>query len=286
MAPSILNISPPDEMEGLSRGVAVQFDAYDPVVGIDISKTEFSVGGVIVWQGDAPQPGYSGSRTAISDGWRYKINKTSGWEAGTYYGVEIHIEDTLGGVAEESSWFITAYQPVAGRIWLRTITRRVIRVTFNRDVIVEDALDATKYTIALFNSTGQEVELLGIQGNDPDGNGETQYIDLRLTRPTLGADYKITIANIRTADGKVIESVEGYIRGRLTKTDSILDKLSKVYNVDLDDSVLAHVLAGVGISDDIIGAGENDYDAVAVAESGVTSSTFGTATFGTNTFGG
>jgi len=286
MAPSILNISPIAGTEDLSRGASVQFDAYDPIVGIDVSKTEISVGGVVVWQADAPQPGYSGTRTAISDGWRYKINKTSGWEAGTYYGIEIHIEDTGSDPAEASSWFVTAYESVSGRIWLRTITRRLIRVTFNRDVIVEDALNQTKYTVSLFSSSGQEIEILGVRGTDPDGDGETRYVDLVLSRPTLGSDYKIVVVNIRTADGKIIEAAEGYIRGRLTKTDSILDKLSKVYDVDLDNSVLAHVLAGVGISDDIIGAGENDYDAVALADSGLTSSTFGTATFGTNTFGG
>lgn len=174
---------------------------------------------------------------------------------------------------------------VTGTIQLRPVSRRLIRVTFSRNIVVEDALNATKYSVELFSSSGSPVNVLGVQGNDPDGNGKTSYVDVYLTNPSLGAVYKLTVADVRTSDNKILSSTEGYLRGRRTKVDSILEKLSRVYSTDLENSVLAHVCAGLGISDDIIGAGQNDFDVIAQITSSA-GSTYETATYGTSTFGG
>lgn len=177
------------------------------------------------------------------------------------------------------------YETVAGKVWFRTITQRLIRATFNRSIVVDDLLDISKYSIELISAQGNIVSVLDVKGADPDGNGETLYADLFISKPTIDSVYKITISNLRTGDAKLIESVYGYVKSRLTKVDSILSKLPKMYNTDLNASTLTQLIIGFGSSDDLIGGGE-DYDAINLESTVTASSTYGTATFGTSTFGG
>jgi hypothetical protein len=106
-APIISNKVPAPGATDVPLTDPVSFDVTDVGSGVNAAATTISLAGTPAWAADAPLPGFTGSRSAIPNGYHYSINRISGWLPGEAVAVAVHAEDTVGN-AVNASWSFTA----------------------------------------------------------------------------------------------------------------------------------------------------------------------------------
>lgn len=177
---------------------------------------------------------------------------------------------------------------VESKITISTLTYSVIKISFSVVPITgEELTNLDNYAIAAVTSGASTVAPVSVFGYDTT-EGTTDFVYLKITRPTLESIYRIDIANLTDSSENELINVRGLFKGKSSKSDSMYNAFSKTYNTKTD-STLGQLIMAIGIEDDKIGGVENEAPIPTDAEAGILSdstSTFGTATFGTNTFGG
>lgn len=92
VAPALENCNPFDGAGGISRFHPVIFDLIDAGAGVDTAATTVTIGDVLAWSGDAPRPGFTGSRTTVLNGYHYSITKSGALPLGSI-AVAVHARD-------------------------------------------------------------------------------------------------------------------------------------------------------------------------------------------------
>jgi len=172
----------------------------------------------------------------------------------------------------------------SARPTIKTLTYRLLRVSFSQTVVIDSNFNnLDNYEITALTEGADEVTVQGLQGFS-SSNETTNFVDIRISKATKGAIYKLVISNLLNTENYLLISMEGYFMGRDTKMDSVHEALSSAYKIDTE-STLGHVLLALSIIDEEIGGKEN-YDALPPDITAVGPSTYGESTYGVSTFGG
>jgi hypothetical protein len=102
-SPPVVTIVSPPVGSTIARSATITFDITDDSGGVfAVARVEIRTGGstapwYVVWKNGAFCAGFSGTRTAITNGFRYAITCDAGWLPG---GVELEpvFADAFGGV--------------------------------------------------------------------------------------------------------------------------------------------------------------------------------------------
>ena len=81
-------------------------EVVDADGNLDASTVKITLTGVVVWESDAQQNGYTVTKTAITNGFSYEINPPSDLEARTHT-VEVYAQDLIPETLD-TSWTFTA----------------------------------------------------------------------------------------------------------------------------------------------------------------------------------
>lgn len=174
----------------------------------------------------------------------------------------------------------------SGIIEVKTLARKLIQITFEENVVIDDQfLALSNYAITTSTAGANVVSAMAIRGyntNYTDETHSTTFVNLELSLTTLSALYEINISNIKTVDNLTLIGLRGFFTGRNTKFDSAM-KFFPQYIGSKFNGVLPNILLALSGADEGIGGGE---DFVALPRLVTSASTFGTATSGTDTLGG
>lgn len=174
----------------------------------------------------------------------------------------------------------------SGIIEVKTLARKLIQVTFEEDIVIDDQfLALTNYAITTSNASANDVAVVAIRGyntNYSSENHTTSFVNLEISLTTLSALYELNISNLKTANNLTLTGLRGFFTGRNTKFDSVMNFFPQFTDSDFN-GIIPNILLAVSGTGEQIGGGEDFGPLPRVVSS---ASTFGTATFGTDTLGG
>lgn len=133
------------------------------------------------------------------------------------------------------------------------ISSLFIRLTFSVAVSVTEALStASSYLITPVTPGALPVTVKYVTGIDSD-TSLVDFVDLRITRPTIGAEYQITITNaLFNGNGDQFSNQPGFFIAKLTKVDSVLGNIPQLYDRSVGSSI-SGLFEAIAISDEEIG---------------------------------
>jgi len=142
------------------------------------------------------------------------------------------------------------------------ITPTLIRVTFNREVLVNSQYyNISNYSIRLFNTSITDANvrkiLMPFQQNS-DQVALTSAISTVVTDPlTIGSRYTFMVSNVTDRSGLAIVPSFTHRYSRRTKTASAIRSLPSNYDLR-SESTTFNILAAISRSDDQIGGTEEE----------------------------
>lgn len=72
--PVLQNLNPANAATGVARNVNIVLELIDVGTGVDVNSVILTVEGVVAWQNDTQQAGYTVTKTPITNGFEYSIN--------------------------------------------------------------------------------------------------------------------------------------------------------------------------------------------------------------------
>jgi phage baseplate assembly protein W len=105
--PVVSNQSPASGETGVEQQPTVLFDLTDAGgAGLDVNATLVWINGVPAWQSDSPLPPWSGSKLAITDGFRYSLPSPGIFLGLSEVSVRVYGADTVGNDVD-TTWTFT-----------------------------------------------------------------------------------------------------------------------------------------------------------------------------------
>jgi hypothetical protein len=185
------------------------------------------------------------------------------WDPDTEYFYYSMGDNGFIGNPEEDTWRLNvpaSLFAVIGSIdeaATRIIAKDTLRVMFSIDVAVnDDLINLNNWTLTPVTGGAIDPEIKQVMF-DPTFDS-VQFVDLEITRTTLGATYQVTVDGLKNVTGNPLADIEdntvlsAEFVSHLTKVDSILTSVPGMYGTGLNSN-LRHVLAAVGIQDEEIG---------------------------------
>jgi hypothetical protein len=102
--PVFANESPATGTQEVALLSPISVDITDVDGDLDASTVVLTVGGTVAWTGDAPANGWTGGKSAITNGYNYALTPPSEYPLGNAITVDVYAEDVLANVLNDSSW--------------------------------------------------------------------------------------------------------------------------------------------------------------------------------------
>lgn len=109
VAPALANQDPAPFETSVDQDKVIEFDIIDTETGVDVDSVIIKVETVIAWQNDAPQAGFTGTRTPIAGGHHYTIDRLVSYGESETINVEVYALDqaVIVNVLDTSYTFVT-----------------------------------------------------------------------------------------------------------------------------------------------------------------------------------
>ena len=109
VAPALANQDPAPFETLVAQDKVIEFDMIDTESGVDVDSVKIWIEGVLAWQNDAPEVGFSGVRTPIVDGHHFAIDQLVDYAEGQTVNVRVYALDqaTIVNTLDESYQFNT-----------------------------------------------------------------------------------------------------------------------------------------------------------------------------------
>lgn len=141
------------------------------------------------------------------------------------------------------------------------ITTYLLKINFNQDIIVNDIFyDISNYSSLIEDTSTTDVTLqqvLPMYGSAGEPATTSTYALVKTSAFTPGTTYVITVDNLVSRFGDVMDASSVIIRCMSTKTNAALTMIPNHFD-KRPDSVMFNVLAAITRSDELIG-GSFDY---------------------------
>jgi hypothetical protein len=92
--PVLQNQNPAPGSSGKRGDATVYLEVIESVLGLNASSVQIWFDGVPAWEGSVPESGFTGTRTAVTDGFGYSIDATIPLPADSTITVRVRAEDT------------------------------------------------------------------------------------------------------------------------------------------------------------------------------------------------
>ena len=111
--PFLQNLDPGSGDVDVERDVDIALEIIDTAAGVDESTVVLKVQGVTAWTGDAAQPGFTVTKSAVTDGFRYVIDPDTLLPSYTVITIGVYAEDLAStpNVLDTSYPFTTVITP-------------------------------------------------------------------------------------------------------------------------------------------------------------------------------
>jgi len=106
--PILQNQDPAPNETGVSRSVNIILELIDELTGIEAASVIIKIDGDTAWSNDAAQVGYSGTKTSITDGFRYEIDPDDLLPNLGTVTINVYAETVGGASLDESYLFYIA----------------------------------------------------------------------------------------------------------------------------------------------------------------------------------
>lgn len=110
LPPEFENLDPEENSSNVSPDKVVSFDIVDNVA-VDPTKTLIFVNGLLAYENEVAENGYSVVRTPVTFGYRYKVTPPLGWSFGTDVVFDVTARDTLNTLGQKAWTFAVAEDP-------------------------------------------------------------------------------------------------------------------------------------------------------------------------------
>jgi hypothetical protein len=110
LPPEFENLDPEENASGVSPNKVVSFDIVDNVA-VDPTKTLIFVDGLLAYESEVAENGFSVVRTPVTFGFRYKVTPPTGWAFGTDVVFDVTARDTLNTLGQKAWTFAVAEDP-------------------------------------------------------------------------------------------------------------------------------------------------------------------------------
>lgn len=110
-APELQNQDPAPSSTGNDHDTNVVLDIVDVNDDLDASSVVIRINGEIAWTGDAPAAGYSGNKSAITNGYTYTLDPFADFEEGTQT-IRVVADDLASNTLDETYTFDTDAAPL------------------------------------------------------------------------------------------------------------------------------------------------------------------------------
>jgi len=91
--PVLQNQNPAPSASNVALYRDIYLEIIDSYSGLDVSTVEITIDGEVAWTSDAIQSGFTGSKSSITNGYSYTLNKTDGLSEGQSILVEVYAQD-------------------------------------------------------------------------------------------------------------------------------------------------------------------------------------------------
>jgi hypothetical protein len=106
--PELQNLDPYSGETGVPIGKNLILEIFDDISGLDIYTVMIWINGVAAWEDNLPNPGFSGSKTPITNGYRYEINPDDNFPNFSWVTIGVYAESSNGGILDEEYQFQTS----------------------------------------------------------------------------------------------------------------------------------------------------------------------------------
>lgn len=259
-------------------------------VQVVLSSIRVYVNTVLIFDGTTFSSGWGGSSYAGNSfhGWDFTLAHTSYFDPGSLVTVRVTAQDSSENSVDVSWAFEIAADIRKANIQIKSVAVDVLRVYFPEPVVTtSDLMSLSNYTITTLTEGADDVTVTLVRGFDA-GLGVVDFVDVHITRVTKDALYRLEVKNQHNANhlllsSGIFEGMTALFMGRLTKTDSMRQALSQMFDTRGVGSTLLQVLIALALEDERVG-GQGDLGVMPIPVPPPT--TFGTATYGTDTYDG
>jgi hypothetical protein len=246
--PTLSNQSPAPGERDVSKLANIEFDVTDAEDNLSASTIEIYVNGLLVWVNEAASNGWSGFTSTITKGLHFTLTPSSFYQTAVVT-VNVIARDLAGNLMDESYEF---YPSVDLMLLPVVLAERLIRVNFSRTIALSDeALDKDNWTVAVADTGAESIDVLRVVWDAEAA--VLAYVDLFISPVVPSEKYQISASGLLFETGSMVgDTIGGQFVAQATKVDSVVDRLSNMYDTSINSN-LFHILLSIGIIDEKIG---------------------------------
>lgn len=108
-APYLQNRDPAPFETSVAQDKVIEFELMDDETGVDVDEVQVWIEGVLAWENDAPEAGFTGVRTPIAGGHHFSIDQLADFDESQTVSVRVKAQDfaTILNYLDETYSFIT-----------------------------------------------------------------------------------------------------------------------------------------------------------------------------------
>ncbi len=136
------------------------------------------------------------------------------------------------------------------------VTNSLLKINFNQDMITNEAFyDISNYSSVIDGTSSTDVtfqRVLPVYSAASDASPVSNYALVKTSVFTPGTTYTVTVDNVTSRFGDVMDASTATVRCLPTKTDAAITMIPNHFD-KRPDSVIFNVLAAITRSDELIG---------------------------------